>query len=204
MWKNSSTRCFLWLSFFFFISNIKLFAKIKDLTLQSLKWESSHFSSFSVNLWWYFQNYCQILSENYLQILSKIVIYHLVETHNHVHNILRLFDVWPNFSFLYIFLCTALFYMKTRVCVKYFVNDCSLRSIAQGPYKLRALFTSPLIHYVFLFTLKSSEKHQTDLWLGMSKDAMHTIWCTLLLISPASYTKLELLIIMRLLDANIA
>ena len=45
--------------------------------------------------------------------------------------------------------------MKTRVCVKYFVNDCSLRSIAQGPYKLRALFTSPLIHYVFLFTLKS-------------------------------------------------
>ena len=50
--------------------------------------ESSHLSSFSVNLTDIFK-----LFKNYIQISSKIVIYCLVGTHNHVHNILRLFDV---------------------------------------------------------------------------------------------------------------
>ena len=50
--------------------------------------ESSHLSSFSVNLTGIFK-----LFKNYLQISSKIVIYRLVGTHDHVHNILRLFDV---------------------------------------------------------------------------------------------------------------
>ena len=44
--------------------------------------------------------------------------------------------------------------MKTRVCLKYFVNDCSLSSIAQGVFKLRAWFINLLIHYIFLFTQK--------------------------------------------------
>ena len=40
--------------------------------------ESSQLSSFSVNLTDIFLSYRQILSENYLQISSKIVIYRLV------------------------------------------------------------------------------------------------------------------------------
>ena len=37
------------------------------------------------------------------------------------------------------------------------------RSVAQGVYKLRALFISPLIRYIFLFTQKSQEKFNTDI-----------------------------------------
>ena len=57
-----------------------------------------------------------------------MVIYSLVGTQNHVHNILRLFNVRPNFSFFQIFQWRAL--------------------LAQGVYKLRALL-SPLNRYVF-------------------------------------------------------
>ena len=59
------------------------------------EFESSQLSSFSVNLTDIFKVNSQISSENYLQIVSKIVMYRLVGTHNHVHNILR-----PNFPFL--------------------------------------------------------------------------------------------------------
>ena len=62
--------------------------------------ENSHLSYFSVNLTDIFKNYRQILSESYLQISPKIVIYRLVATHSHIHNIFRLFDVLPNFHFL--------------------------------------------------------------------------------------------------------
>ena len=54
--------------------------------------DSSHFSSFSVNLKDIFKvtaKYIGKLSPN----TSKIVSYRLVGAHNHVHNILRLFDV---------------------------------------------------------------------------------------------------------------
>ena len=44
--------------------------------------ENSHPSSFSVNLTDIFKIFCQILSESYLQISSKIGIYRVVETHN--------------------------------------------------------------------------------------------------------------------------
>ena len=58
-------------------------------------------------------------------------------------------------------------------------------SIAQGVYKLRALFVNPLIRYIFLFAQKSKEKYNTDLWRGMPKDAVYPIWRTLFSISPA-------------------
>ena len=59
------------------------------------------------------------------------------------------------------------------------------RSVAQGVYKLRALFISPLIRYIFLFTQKSQEKFNTDIWRGISKDVMYAIRLTLFSISPA-------------------
>ena len=37
----------------------------------------------------------------------------------------------------------------------------------------------------FSFIQKSQEKHNTDLWRGMPKDAKHVIFCTLFSISPA-------------------
>ena len=93
----------------------------------SKKVESSRLSSFSVNLTYIFESYRQILPENDLQISSKIVIYRLVGTHYHVHNILRPFEVWPKFPSIWIFLWSALFHMKTRFCLKYFVNAWSLK-----------------------------------------------------------------------------
>ena len=101
LWKNSGTRCFHLLLFvFFFIPNITAICKNKippssEPEMISKELENSHLSSFSVNL----------SSESYLQISSKIVIYCLLETHNHVHNILSLlmFDqVFLSFQFSYI------------------------------------------------------------------------------------------------------
>ena len=86
--------------FFVFIPNITAICKNKippssELEMISKELENSHLISFSVNL----------SSESYLQISSKIVIYCLVETHNHVYNILSLlmFDqVFLSFQFSYV------------------------------------------------------------------------------------------------------
>ena len=85
---------------FVFIPNITAICKNKippssELEMISKELENSHLISFSVNL----------SSESYLQISSKIVIYCLVETHNHVYNILSLlmFDqVFLSFQFSYV------------------------------------------------------------------------------------------------------
>ena len=102
---------------FFFIPNITAICKNKippssEPEVISKELENSHLSFFSVNLTDIFNMYCQISSESYLQISSKIVICRLVETHNHVHNILNLlmFD-----------------HVTPRVCLNYSVNDCNLR-----------------------------------------------------------------------------
>ena len=55
LWKNSDTRCFLLLSFFFFIQNITTICKNKippssEPEMISKELENSHLSSFSVNL----------------------------------------------------------------------------------------------------------------------------------------------------------
>ena len=97
-------------SFFFFIPNTIAICKNKippssEPEIISKELENSHLSSFNVNLTDIFQNYGQISTECYLQISSKIVIYRLVETHNHVHNILRLLmsdQIFLSFIFFYV------------------------------------------------------------------------------------------------------
>ena len=101
---------FFFVFLFFFIPNITAICKNKILPslepeVISKELENSYLSSFSVNLTDIFNMYRQISSESYLQISSKIVIYRLVETHNHVHNILGLlmFDqIFLSFQFSYL------------------------------------------------------------------------------------------------------
>ena len=69
LWKNSGTRCFLLLTFFFFISNVTAICKNKipplsesEMILKEL--QSSHFSSFSV-IW-------QIFWKLSLNIVGKL------------------------------------------------------------------------------------------------------------------------------------
>ena len=100
LWKNFGTRCFLLLSFFFFISNI---TKIKYLSLQSLKryWRNLKVHVLvSVNIIDIFKVTAKYRRKIISKYRQKIVIYCLVGTRNHVHNSLRVFDSWPNFPFL--------------------------------------------------------------------------------------------------------
>ena len=92
-------------SFLFFIPKTTAIAKKKILPsseseMISKELENSHLSYFSVNLTDIFKNYRQILSKSYLQISSKIVIYRLVATHNHIHNnYFQTFWCFTKFSF---------------------------------------------------------------------------------------------------------
>ena len=92
--------------FSFFISNITAICENKippssESAMISKELENSNLSYFSANLTDIFvSNYHQILPDSCLQISSKVIIYFLVGTHNHFHNILRLFDVLPNYHFL--------------------------------------------------------------------------------------------------------
>ena len=95
LWKNSDTRCFLLLSFFFFIQNITTICKNKippssEPEMISKELENSHLSSFSVNLTDIFKIIAIYRRKVISKISSKIVIYLLVEIQNHVHNTLRL------------------------------------------------------------------------------------------------------------------
>ena len=161
--KHSGTQSFVLLSFFFFISNITTICQYKippfsDSEMISKKVESSRLISFSVNLTYIFYSYRQILSENDLLISSKIVTYRLVGTHYHVHNVLRPSDVWPKFPLIWIFLCSVLFQVKTRFCLKYFVNAWSLKV-----NRWRSLWIKSFIYksldslYFYIYTEKIRE-----------------------------------------------
>ena len=129
-WKNSGTRCFLLLSFFFFCHSKHNRYLQKEYTFLFRAWndiERTIHICVLLESNRYFSNYWQITSEGYLQISSKIVIYRLVETLNHAHNILRLLipdQIFLSFKIPYVVLY---FTCKLEFSLKYFVNDCSLR-----------------------------------------------------------------------------
>ena len=124
---NSGTRCFLLLLFLFFISSISSICKNKITPLKEL--ESSHPTSVAVNL----TNISKVTTKYRRKIISKyrqkllfIVIYRLVGTHDHIH-IFCNFLMFEQIFLLLNFPIQYFFHIKTRVCRKYFVNDCRLK-----------------------------------------------------------------------------
>ena len=155
LWKNSGTRCFLLLTFFFFISNVTAICKNKippfsESEMISKELQSLHFSSFSVikQIFWK-------LSPNIVGKLSPNIVknYYLSPSGNPL-------PCWDFLMFDQNFLLIKFFYLEHFFTWKLeFVSNIlwmieAYRSIAKGVYKLRALFISPLTHCIFLFTQK--------------------------------------------------
>ena len=140
------------------------------------------------------------MSENYLQISSKIVIYCLVGTHYHVDIFcdFSMFDqIFLSFKFSYLALI-----MKTRVCLKYFVNDCSLKVNISRSLWIQSFIYKLLYSLFFIYTEKRSKIQIYD-WIRLKMPCTRIHGPYFQLVQP-SYTKLQLLVIKRLLESSIA
>ena len=162
--------------------------------------ETSHLSISSVNL----TNVFKIIAKYRRKIISKYRQKLLfIASWGPTIMFIIFWDIlmFDQISFPLNFPINVLFPMKTRVCPKYFVNDCSLRVNSSRRW---ALFKSPLIRYIFYLLRKvkrSAIQIYDDVCLKMPCTRFDTPCLQLV---QQSYTKSELLVIMRLLESNMA
>ena len=142
LWKISGTRCFLSLSLLFFISNITAIFKNKippssksEMILKEL--ESSHLSSFNVNLTDIFKvtaKYCRKIICKYRQKLLFITSWRFTIMFIIFWDFLMFDQIFLSFRFSYL---VFFFYMKSRVCLKYFNTISHLEFMSYIKLRLR-------------------------------------------------------------------